>query len=74
MMFLRDPFSSRVPSGYIWVPMPLSHYQRVISDPEDIPVEQLRRLFLELLQRLDLQIIEEATPDYCSYEIVRAGE
>jgi hypothetical protein len=54
--------------------MPLTRYQRVITDPGDIPVDKLRALFLELLQRLDLQIVEEATPDYCVYEIVQAGE
>lgn len=51
--------------------MGLNAYQSIVTDPEDIPVEKLRGLFIELLRLLALQIVQEATPDYCVYEIVK---
>lgn len=47
----------------------LRAYQSIVTDPDDVPVEKLRTLFLELLDRLNLQVIREATPDYVVYEI-----
>jgi hypothetical protein len=49
----------------------LPAYQSIVTDPNDIPVEQLRGLFLELLRQLNLQLVQEATPDYCVYEITK---
>lgn len=47
----------------------LTNYQRVVPTGEAIPVDQMNRLFMELLDRLGLCVVVEETPDYVGYSI-----
>ena len=46
----------------------LSDYRSTVLLME-VPDNRLRDVLKELLDRLDLEIIEEATPDYVAYEL-----
>lgn len=49
---------------------PMSDYYRsVVTDAAQIPDAALRALFLELLDRLSIQVVQEATPDYCVFKL-----
>lgn len=37
--------------------------ERVITDKTEVPLDELRNLFLDLLDRLDLELVEETAPD-----------
>lgn len=46
----------------------MSNYQCLVSAKE-LPAEDLRLLFDQLLVRLGLEIVREQTPDYTAYEL-----
>lgn len=52
----------------------LTSYQRVVPATESIPADQLNRLFMELLERLDLCVVVEETPDYVGYSLEKKAE
>lgn len=47
---------------------PLDPFQSIVGI-DDVPDEQLRGVIHAILQHLDLEIVEEATPDYTVYEV-----
>jgi hypothetical protein len=48
----------------------MRHYRTVVR-AEEVPLEETRKLFGDLLQALGFQIVREATPDYVSFELRR---
>jgi len=47
--------------------------ERIVGRGEDIPAEDMKLLFWELIQFLGLQIVVEETPDYVSFSLRTAG-
>lgn len=42
---------------------------RVVGRGEDIPAEDMKKLFLDLLDHLQIEVVVEETPDYVSYSL-----
>lgn len=51
--------------------MALNPYQSIVG-LDDIPDEKLRDVVHAILQHLELEIVEESTPDYTVYEVRKA--
>ncbi len=48
--------------------MDLNAHQSIV-DLDDVPPEKLRDVVHAILEHLDLQIVEESTPDYTVYSV-----
>lgn len=47
----------------------MSNYQRVVGRGEDIPAEDMKNLFLDLLDHLSIEVVVEQTPGYVSFSL-----